>query len=136
MSKLEIIHSNHCVHSIGLHLIWCTKYRHSVLVNGVDSIVKQTIVNACLTYGWKCHAIEVMPDYVHCFIQYPPTEAANTISRTLKSLSAVAVFCSFPKLKGQKFWGSGLWSPSCYYGSVGAITQDAVQKYIEEQKSK
>ena len=46
----------------------------------------------------------------------------------------VHIFTAFPKLKERKFWGSGLWSRCCY-GSVGAVTEENVKKYIENQKS-
>ena len=48
----------------------------------------------------------------------------------------VHIFTVFPKLKERKFWGSGLWSRGCCYGSVGAVTEESVKKYIENQKSK
>ena len=47
----------------------------------------------------------------------------------------VYIFTAFPKLKERKFWGSGLWSRGCYYGSVCAVTEENAKKYIENQKS-
>ena len=87
------------------------------------------------SYGWSLKAIEVMPDHVHLFLEAFPDEAPSMIARTLKSISAVHIFTAFPKLKERKFWGSGLWFRGCYYESVGAITEESVKMYIENQKS-
>ena len=88
-----------------------------------------------LGYGRTFKAIEVMPEHVHLFLEASPDEAPSMIARTLKSISAVHIFTAFPKLKERKFWGSGLWFRGCYYGSVGAITEESVKRYIENQKS-
>ena len=74
-------------------------------------------------------------EHIHPFLEASPDEAPSMIARTLKSISAVHIFTAFPKLKERKFWGSGLWSRGCYYGSVGTITEESVKRYIENQKS-
>jgi len=136
VSKLKLMSSDHSVHRIGLHLIWCTKFRHPVLTSGVDEIVKLTIGQTCILNGWKVREIEVMPDHVHLFLQILPSDSPSDVVRILKSTTAVAVFYSYPKLKKQKFWGSGLWSRGTYYGSVGEVSQETVIRYIENQKTK
>jgi len=60
--------------------------------------------------------------------------APYQIVQTLKSISAVHIFHKFPELKGNKFWGSGLWSKGCYYSTVGHLSEDIIIKYIESQK--
>lgn len=134
MGKLEIVSGKHSKHSIGLHIIWCTKFRHKVLVDGVDILAKRIIAQTCGEYEWKCHELEVMPDHVHLFVQINPTDIPANVAKTLKSISAVAIFMAYPELKKQKFWGTGLWSRGTYYGSVGSVSQEAIIKYIEEQK--
>ena len=88
-----------------------------------------------LGYGRTLKAIEVMPEHVYIFLEASPDDAPPLIARTLKSISAVHIFTAFPKLKERKFWGSGLWFRGCYYGRVGAITEESVKRYIENQKS-
>lgn len=131
---LEQLNHNHSVSQLAVHIVWCTKYRHKVLVNLAEEIVKQTIAEACVAYNYKLIALEVMPDHVHCFIQLPPTEAPVNVAKTLKSLTAIAVFTKCKSLKQNKFWGSGLWSSSTYYGSVGETTAEIVKNYVDTQK--
>lgn len=133
MNKLEEWHDSRNVSQIGLHLIWCTKFRHPVLENGVDEVVKQTIGQTCADNEWAVRSIEIMPDHVHLFIQIRATNTPCDVVRILKSTSAIAVFYAFPKLKGNKFWGTGLWSRGTYYASVGLISQETIIRYIENQ---
>ena len=127
--------NNNSVSSLQYHIVWCTKYRHPILTGAVEVETKTVLAQTCTEYGWTLKAIEVMPGHVHLFLEASPDDAPSSIARTLKSISAVHIFTAFPKLKERKFWGSGLWSRGCYYGSVGAITEDSVKKYIENQKS-
>jgi putative transposase len=123
------------MHEIAYHLIFCTKYRHAVLVGVVEMELKKILAETCEEYGWKLEKMEVMSDHVHLFVRSDHMTAPVEIVKTLKSISAVHLFATFPKLKGKKFWGSGLWSRSTYYGAVGHVSEDTVKKYIEDQKS-
>lgn len=85
---------------------------------------------------WDLLSIEIMPEHVHLFIQADLFTSPVNIASRIKSISAVYLFTKFPSLKKQKFWGSGLWSPSTYYGTVGTISEKSVKRYIKEQKVK
>jgi putative transposase len=133
---MEMRRDAHSVSELGYHLVWVTKYRHPVLDGAVGVVCKNIIAETCAAYGWDLKEIEVMPDHVHVFVQAGPSAAPSEIASTLKSISAVRVFYAYPSLKGRKFWGSGLWSPSTYYGSVGHISEDTVRRYIQTQKTR
>jgi putative transposase len=77
-----------------------------------------------------------MPDHVHLFAQINPTDTPTDVVKILKALTAVSVFDLYPTLKGNKFWGSGLWSRGTYYGTTGNVSQETIVKYIENQKTK
>ena len=122
--------------SFDYHIIWCPKYRHGVLDGPIAIELKRILAETCSVYGWLLQEIEVMPDHVHVFVQADHTTAPLQIARTLKSISAVHLFHAFPKLKGRKFWGSGLWSRGTYYATVGHIAEEVIRKYIESQKTR
>jgi putative transposase len=105
-------------------------------VDAVEVELKKVLAETCEHYGWKLEKMETMPDHVHLFVRVDPVTAPVEITKTLKSISAIYIFTTFPKLKGKKFWGSGLWSRSTYYGTVGHVSEDVIKKYIKDQKSK
>lgn len=133
---MDIQRNGHQVYELGYHIIFCTKYRHKVLTGETEVACRNVISETCANYGWMLEEIEVMPDHVRMFVKASPQTAPAEIARTVKSISAVRIFTQFPKLKGRKFWGNGLWSPSTYFGSVGHISEDIVRKYIQTQKER
>ena len=58
----EQYHScSHCKYLIQYHIIWCPKFRFSVLQGNVDIILKQILQKICNDYKYKIKALEVMP---------------------------------------------------------------------------
>jgi len=131
---MKLISSSHCTHQLGVHIVFCPKYRHQVLTEIVEVELKRIIADICVHYGWAIQAIEIMPDHVHLFVQIEPGTAPAEVAKTIKSITAIQLFTLFPNLKRTKFWGSGLWSRGTYYGSVGQVNEDTIRKYIENQK--
>lgn len=78
-----------------------------------------------------------MPDHVHMFVSAPPQTAPAEIARTVKSISAIKIFTAHPKLKGRKFWGSGLWphQPTSARSDT-YLSEDTVRRYIQTQKER
>jgi putative transposase len=132
--RMKEWHHNRSITKLGYHIIICPKYRHSIIKGAVEVELKHIIVQSCRANDWIVHEIEMMPDHVHLFVQIPHTVAIVDVVKTIKSISAVHIFDKFPQLKGERFWGSGLWSKGAYYATVGAISEDAVRAYIQNQK--
>ena len=58
--------SNHnVVYSCKYHVVWCPKYRHSVLINGVDVRLKELIKETCDSLNVEIIEMEIMPDHVY-----------------------------------------------------------------------
>ena len=125
MSEEKYHSASHCKYLIQYHIIWCPKFRFSVLKGDVENTLKQILQKICYDYNYHIKALEVMPDHIHIFVD---------VVRTLKSISAIELFKVYPQLK--KFYArcGTLWSGGYFVSTVGHISESTVVKYIEELK--
>ena len=68
MSEEQYHSASHCKYLIQYHIIWCPKFRFSVLQGNVDDTLKQILQKICDDYGYKIKALEVMSDHIHIFV--------------------------------------------------------------------
>ena len=135
MSEEQYHSSSHCKYLIQYHIIWCPKFRFSVLKGDVEDRLKQILQKICDDYGYKIKALEVMPDHIHIFVDVPQMVAPCDVVRTLKSISTIEMFKSFPELKLFYARCGVLWSRGYFISTAGHINEATVIKYIEEQKN-
>lgn len=117
--------------SLKYHLVWCPKYRRPVLVPPFDTRLKEIIGEVAVESGMTVHALEVMPDHVHLFVEADPTLAVAEIVNRFKGRSSRLMRQEFPALRSRL---PTLWSRSYYAGSVGHVSAETVQAYIAAQK--
>lgn len=125
--------SNKAVFNIGYHLIWCPKYRRKVLVGEIEARLKELLLEKAATCDFSIEKMEIMPDHVHLFVKSNPTNPPHWIVQQLKGYTSRILRFEFPSLKTRL---PTLWSRSYYCESVGHISEDAVKKYIQDQKKK
>ena len=65
-----------CVFTLKYHIVWCPKYRRSVLVKPVDGRLKQLLKEKSDELG--------MTDHVHLFVESDPTKCPAEIVNRLK----------------------------------------------------
>ena len=121
------------VFSCQYHIVFCPKYRRSVLVEGIDERLKELAKEYCKQHDYGLLDIEVMPDHVHMLLDMPPTECVRNGITHLKGFLAHELRAEFPKLRSRI---PSLWTRSCFISSVGAVSLEVVKKYIENQKNK
>ena len=125
--------STTCVYNIGYHIIWCPKYRRRVLNGDVEVRLKQLLCEKSLSNGYDIKNMEIMPDHVHLFIKCDPTDSPHKIVQQLKGYTSRVLRQEFSYLKSRL---PTLWTRSYYCESIGHISQETIEKYIEEQKNK
>lgn len=133
MTRTEYAKNAGAVYSLKYHLVWCPKYRRPVLVGEIASRLKELLEVKASELGAKVHALEVMPDHVHLFLETDPTRAPAHIAFQFKGYTSNILRQEFSKLRSRL---PTLWSRSYFIGSVGSVTAVAIQHYIESQKGK
>ena len=80
MSEEKYHSASHCKYLIQYHIIWCPKFRFSVLKGTVEDTLKQMLQTICNDYNYYIKALEVMPDHIHIFIDVPQTVAPYDVA--------------------------------------------------------
>jgi len=123
---------NHLVYSCQYHVIFCPKYRRSVLVGGIDTRLKELIKSKESDFGYEVLDIEVMPDHVHMILDVNPKIGIFSIVSKIKGYTSRELRLEFPALVKRL---PTLWTQSKFISSVGAVSLEVVKKYIQEQKT-
>ena len=118
------------VYDLGLHVVWCPKYRRPVLTGPVAARCDELIRQVCAERGWEIVALQVMPDHVHLFVKPDPKTAPSAVAGRVKGRTSRVLRQEFPELRRRL---PTLWSSSYFAASVGAVSASTVQRYIDTQ---
>ena len=119
------------VFALKYHLVWCPKYRRPVLTGKVESRLRELIGEIAGLIGAEVLALEIMPDHVHLFIESDPTRSVAEIVNRIKGRTSHDLRMEFSELRSRL---PTLWSRSYYAGSVGAVSENTVRRYIDSQR--
>lgn len=113
--------------------MWCPKYRRPVLVDAVADRLKGLLADKATELAMTIHALEIMPDHVHLFVESDPTRCVAEIVNRLKGATSRVLRQEFPSLRSRL---PTLWSRSYFAGSIGNVSDATIERYIAEQKGK
>jgi putative transposase len=115
---------------IQYHLVWCPKRRKPVLVGEVKERLEQIIYQVADELGIKVLEVAINPDHIHLSISAYPTIPVHKIVKRIKARSSNILRREFPELLKLP----SLWTHSYYVSTIGAVSKEAIEKYIEAQK--
>lgn len=127
---VEVVFSRNCVYQTAYHVVWCPKYRRSILTGEVARTLDALLGEICSDRGFVVLSKEIHPDHVHLFLSFPPSHSIADVVRLLKGATARKLFVAHPELK-DALWDGHLWSPSYYVGTAGNVSAETIRKYIE-----
>ena len=127
-----VLRSNHnVVFSCKYHVVWCSKYRRKVLVDGIDERLKAVICSVVAERDATVIEMEVMPDHVHLLVEVDPQFGIHRLVRLLKRRSSRLLREEFPRLRSRL---PTLWTNSYFVATVGGAPLAVIKQYIENQK--
>ena len=119
------------VFSCKFHIVWCSKYRRSVLVDGADEQLKKIIARVCEARDAQLIELEVMPDHVHLLVDVDPQYGVHRLVKEIKGSSSRELRRDFAFLKRRL---PTQWTHSYFVSTLGAAPRAVVKQYIENQK--
>jgi putative transposase len=102
-----------------------------VLTVSLPDRLKHLIVEKQTADGYTVIELEAMPDPVHLLLDSDPRVGIHEIVGQIQGYPSHALRAEFPWLKKRLPW---LWTRSKFISTVGAVTLERVQQYIENQK--
>jgi len=93
--------------------------------------MKEVVLAKQADYGYTVIEIAVLPDHVQLLLDVGPRAGINVVVGKIKGFTSHELRDEFPWLKKRL---PTLWTRSKFISTVGAVTLDVVQHYIENQK--
>jgi putative transposase len=120
------------VFSLKYHLVWCPKYRKRILVNALEKRLRELLYQKAKEIKAEIHVLKIMPDHVHMLVASDPTMAPARLAAQFKGFTSHQLREEFSWLKS---YLPSLWSRSYYIGSIGAVSEATVKRYIAKQRT-
>lgn len=124
--------NNNITYSCKYHVVWCPKYRRKVLIDGVDTRLKEILQEVATKKQAEIIEMEVMPDHVHLLVEVDPQFGISKLVKFMKGRSSRLLRQEFPKLKSRL---PTLWTNSYFVSTVGGAPLSTINQYIENQKN-
>ncbi len=124
---------SHTKTDLKVHIIWIPKYRKKVLTGQVAIRTRDILRQIAYEHELEVISGKVASDHVHLFVGHRATQNVSKIVQWLKGISSRVLLSEFAHLKKQ-FWGRHLWARGYLAISSGNITDEMIQKYIEEHE--
>ena len=135
----KLTYGRTCVYNLNYHIVWGTKYRNKVLTEQIKKDLKSLLYQIAEEKGFSIEHLEIgMNDHVHLLVSALPKLSVTTIVSCLKGTLAFRLFRMHPEFKSF-YWKKEdrhLWSPPYYVEGIGVSNQQAVAKYIDDQRKK
>ena len=128
------IRHNRRKYNLKAHIVLVTKYRKQLLKGTIADDVKQKILDLCNSNGWNIIAMETDKDHIHFLIGYDTTYRVCEIVKVIKQQTTYHLWQKYSSFMSKQYWKKKIfWSDGYFACSIGEVSSDTIQKYIESQ---
>ena len=127
---MECKSSGSVVCSCRYHVVFCPKYRRSVLMDGVDERFRQIARQVADDLHFGIIEMEAMPDHVHMLLEVDPQLGIHKAVKRIEGRTSHDLREELPWLMKRL---PTLWTSSYFVSTVGGAPSAIVKQYIENQ---
>jgi putative transposase len=131
--QYELQSGSHSVHQLQYHIVWCVKFRRTVITREVGDRLSEILKELCDKADVELLATQNEDDHVYIVVRMKPNQQISKLVNSLKGVTARRLFQEF-KWLNNRLRGGHLWSPSYFVVTVGGAPLDGIKKYIESQR--
>ena len=134
----KLTYGRTCVYNLNYHIVWGTKYRNKVITEQIKKDLKSLLYQIAEEKVYRLSiSRSVWTTCASACVR--PAEVVDDNNRLLPERNIG--FQTFPYAPGIQIFllekeDRHLWSPSHYVESIGVSNQQAVVKYIDDQRKK
>ncbi|MFJ4190517.1 IS200/IS605 family transposase [Kitasatospora sp. NPDC089509] len=123
----------YCAFVLHAHLVFVTKYRHTVFADRHLTRLEEIMRSICQDFEVELVEFNGENNHVHLLVDFPPKVALSKLVNSLKGVSSRRMRQEYPELVKHYWRAQRLWSGSYFAGSVGGAPLSIVRQYIEQQ---
>jgi putative transposase len=115
-------------------MVWIPRYRHKVLVKGVDEYLLKKMDEIRKLYP-EIEYVQrnIQPDHIHLVLSFPPSYSIAKVVQIIKSNTGKAMWEKFDFLRQRYYGRGGIWSAGYFVSTVG-LDEKLIEKYVEYQE--
>jgi REP-associated tyrosine transposase len=124
---------SHTITELKYHFVWKTKYSYRILKGDLALRLREIVKEIASEKEMVIMKGHVRPDHVHILISAPTHLSVSKMAQILKGKSSFRLQKEFPELR-KRYWGQHLWARGYFCSTVGAVTEELIKRYIEDQE--
>ena len=122
----------HTVLDLKYHFAWKTKYGYPVLSGDVGLRLRELVREICVEKKMSVVTGNVRKNHIHVLVSAPAYLSPAKMVQYLKGKSSYRLLREFPSLQ-KRYWGQHFWGRGYFCSTVGAVSEQQIKDYIENQ---